>query len=923
MLNTFGKAQIIVFKQITLNQDIVINGTIFNKSYCPKNNLRLNYFYNKKNIVELFLTIVSLFLLSLSSFSQNRVYNTNYITNTTPVIDGVINEEVWNTVEWSSDFVQQQPYEDAEPSQQTAFKVLYDDNNLYFAIKAFDNEPEKIERMLTRRDEFAGDWVGIAIDSYNDDLTGFSFTVNAAGVKSDGIVTNDNNFDETWNPVWYAKVGTDADGWIAEMKIPLTQLRFSKKDEYVWGLELLRQIFRKEELSLWQKIPQNTARWVSLWGELRGIKNIKPIKEIEILPYAMVEYENFEKEEGNPFATGKDYGYNAGLDAKVAITNDFTLNLTVNPDFGQVEADPSEVNLSAFESYFEEKRPFFIEGSNIFNYPLTGGDGPFSSDKLFYSRRIGRRPNYEPETTDGEYINSQPFTRILGAAKLSGKTQKGLSIGILETLTKEEFAEIDSQDQRRKVPIEPMTNYFNTRIQKDFKNGNTTFGGMITATNRFISDSTLEFLPTSAYTGGLDFTNFWDEKSYYFSAKAVISKVNGTKEAITELQESPQRYYQRPDAAHLTFDTTLTSITGSGGTIEGGKIGGGHWSYGGWTTWRSPGLELNDQGYLRGADFANEVIWAGYRLWEPFSIFRSMNFNVAAWLGWDFGGNILYQGLNFNFNTQFKNYWRFGTGISYDGNEYNRSELRGGPALIFPGYVNRWINIGSDNRKKLSASIFASNRSNDNDFAEAVNAGMEIQYRPLDFLQISLSPNFYLENSSVIYIETIDLENGQKRYIASGIKQEFTSLDLRINLSITPDLSIQFWGQPFLFSGDYSDYKKVVDAGNKDIMAQYYSFSTDEINYDGKADIYNVDENVDGQTDYSFENPDFSFFEFRSNLVLRWEYIPGSTAYLVWSQGRTGDHPDGRFSLNKNIERLSMLKASNTFLLKFSYRFSF
>ena len=200
---------------------------------------------------------------------------------------------------------------------------------------------------------------------------------------------------------------------------------------------------------------------------------------------------------------------------------------------------------------------------------------------------------------------------------------------------------------------------------------------------------------------------------------------------------------------------------------------------------------------------------------------------------------------------------------------------------------------------------------------------MEIQYRPLDFLQISLSPNFYLENSSVIYIETVDLENGQKRYIASGIKQEFTSLDLRINLSITPDLSIQFWGQPFLFSGDYSDYKKVVDAGNKDIMAQYYSFSTDEINYDGKADIYNVDENVDGQTDYSFENPDFSFFEFRSNLVLRWEYIPGSTAYLVWSQGRTGDHPDGRFSLNKNIERLSMLKASNTFLLKFSYRFSF
>ncbi len=875
------------------------------------------------NFYKLLILTVCFILLASNSNAQERIYNTRYISNNPPSIDGIIDEKVWELVEWSGEFVQQQPYEDAAPSQQTVFKVLYDDNNLYFAVRAFDNEPEKIEKILTRRDEFTGDWVGVAIDSYNDNLTGFGFTVNAAGVKSDGIITNDNDFDETWNPVWYVKVSTDDKGWVAEIKIPLTQLRFSKKEEYVWGLEIMRQIFRKEEISLWQKVPQNTHRWVSLWGELRGIKNIKPLKEVEILPYAMLKYETSEKEEGNPFATGSQWGYNAGLDAKVAITNDFTLNLTVNPDFGQIEADPSEVNLSAFESYFQEKRPFFIEGSNIFNYPITGGDGPFSSDNLFYSRRIGRSPRHSPEIDDNEYIKSPSFTRILGAAKLSGKTQNGLSIGILESLTKEEIAEIDKEGQRTKVPVEPMTNYFNTRIQKDFKNGNTTFGGMVTSTNRFINDSALEFLPASAYTAGLDFTNFWDEKSYYLSAKAVISTVSGTTEAITELQEAPQRYYQRPDASHLHFDTTLRTLTGSGGTIEGGKIGGGHWSYGGWTTWRSPGLELNDQGYLRGGDFANEVIWVGYRIWEPFSIFRSMNFNAAAWLGTDFGGNILYQGLNLNFNTQFKNYWRFGTGISYDGNEFNRSELRGGPALIYPGYVNQWINIGSDNRKKVSFSIFMSRRRNDNNFANSINLGLEIEYRPLDFLQISLSPNYYLENTSAIYIENIDLDNGQSRYLISGIKQEFTSMDLRINFSITPDLSIQFWGQPFLFSGDYSDFKKVIDAGNNDIMKQYYQFSLNEISYDSDFDIYHVDENENGQTNYSFENPDFSFYEFRSNLVLRWEYIPGSTAYLVWSQGRTGDHPDGRFSLNKNIERLSMLKASNTFLIKFSYRLSF
>lgn len=759
------------------------------------------------------LKITILFVLIIYAsglISQDRIYTTSRITAEPPVIDGIINEKVWEIVDWSGDFTQQEPYEYAVPSQLTAFKVLYDNNNLYVAIRAFDSIPGQIERRLGRRDSFEGDWIGIGIDSYNDNLTGFAFAVNAAGVKGDGIFTNDSDFDDTWDPVWYVKVSIDDKGWVAEMKIPFNQLRFANETKHVWGFEVLRQIFIKEELDLWKMIPVDAGGWVSNWGELRGIDNISPKKEVEIVPYGMVKFETKEKEEENPFSTSNKFGYNAGVDGKIAITNDFTLNFTANPDFGQVEADPSEVNLSAFETFFQEKRPFFVEGSNIYNYPLTIGDGPFSQDNLFYSRRIGIQPHYNTELIDGEYIDAPEFTRILGAVKLSGKTKNGWSIGVLESITNKEKATIDYKGNRKEVVIEPTTNFFNTRIQKDINNGNTRIGGMITATNRFINDTSVDYLPNSAYTSGIDFTNYWDEKSYYVSAKATFSKVSGSTKAITELQESPQHYFQRSDASHLKVDTTLTSLMGNGGSVEGGKVSGGHWTGGGWTTWRSPGFELNDMGYLRISDFVNQTIWGGYRIWEPFSIFRSLNINAATWSGWDFSGKYLYNGANLNFNSQFKNYWNFGTGINREGFDINRHELRGGPALRAPGSWNNWFNISSDERKKVEVSVWVSNGWGDNKYMRRISYGFEVTYRPFYFLELSAEPSYYWSYNEIIYIETIDLK-GSDKYIVSSIDQEYVSMDLRLNIGITPDLTIQYWGQPFLFSGNYSDFKKVVD----------------------------------------------------------------------------------------------------------------
>jgi hypothetical protein len=872
------------------------------------------------NIKYISLLFSLLTFLPIISFGQTRIYNTVRLNGNAPIIDGLVNEEIWNTAEWSGDFTQKEPYENVAPTQQTAFKILYDNNNLYVAIRAFDTEPEKIEKRLERRGDIKGDWVAIAISSYHDKLTAFSFGVNAAGVKGDGKVTNDNDWDNSWRPVYWVNVSIDEQGWIAEMKIPFNQLRFSNDEKKVWGLEVMRSLFRNEEFSLWQMVPAEASGWVSLWGELHGIENIKPKKEIALTPYVMSSFERSVKEEGNPYKTGSKLTYNAGVDGKVAITNDLTLNFTINPDFGQVEADPSEVNLSAFESYFSEQRPFFTEGANIFNYPIIAGLG-WSRENLFYSRRIGRRPNYDPDINDDEYINQPEFTRILGAFKVSGKTKNGWSIGIMESLTNNEYAEINNSGNTHKEIVEPMTNYFNTRIQKDINKGKTIIGGMITASNRFINDTTLEFLPESSYTGGLDFKQFWKDKAYNLQANIVGSSINGSKESMIYRQESPQRYYQRPDATHLHVDSTITQLNGFGGSAQFAKIGQGHWRYGLRVNFTTPGISLNDQGYMRRGDVVNQNAWVRYLIWEPFSIFRNMNISANQWYAWDFKGDLIYSGISANWNAQFKNFWSLGVNINKEGFDIDRHQLRGGPSLRSPGMFRTHFSISSDERKKLEGEIFVMRGWGTNNWRQAFDFGMELKYRPFSNLQISIDPVYVHDQESMIYIETIELNNNDE-YLVSGLNSKMLKLNFRVNYSITPDLSFQYWGQPFFFSGDYHTFKKVVNPGSTNFYGQFYEYGENEISFDENNDEYSVDDNGDGNTDFKFENPDFSIYEFRSNFVVRWEYIPGSTAYFVWSQGRNGDIGNGNFFLSDHVDNLLKAKPSNVFLLKLSYRLS-
>ncbi|MEM6806346.1 MAG: DUF5916 domain-containing protein, partial [Bacteroidota bacterium] len=410
------------------------------------------------------LGVVCLFLNK--NFAQDtipkRIYNTTYLGNTkAPKIDGLFDDEAWDLVEWSGDYVEWSPDENTEPSYQTKLKILYDDKNLFVAFRCYDGEPDQIVSRLSRRDGFDGDWVEINIGSLADLRTAYSFTISVSGVQGEEYITNDGqNWDNTWNPIWYPKTNVDEEGWTAEIRIPLSQIRFGKAEEQVWGIQSTRRFFRKEERSVWQRTPLNAPGWVSSFGELHGLKNLKSQRQLEIQPYSVVSQNELGKQSANPLIKESETKLNAWLDGKLGITNDLTLDFTINPDFGQVEADPSAIALDGFQIFFQERRPFFIENKNIFDYAFSSsinGGRTFGFDNLFYSRRIGRAPQGFLNLEYGEFSNQPNISTILGAAKFSGKTRDGWSIGVLEVATTKEVATITDGTSEREQAVEPFT----------------------------------------------------------------------------------------------------------------------------------------------------------------------------------------------------------------------------------------------------------------------------------------------------------------------------------------------------------------------------------------------------------------------------------------------------------------------------------
>jgi hypothetical protein len=873
----------------------------------------------------LFAIIVAVVYPAMLSGAGKRTYHTRRVEGSLPVIDGRLDDEAWRSVPWSGQFLQKSPYEGAPPSQKTAFKILYDHRNLYVALRAYDTEPGKITRHMTRRDEHDGDWVEIILDSYFDHRTGFLFNVSAAGVKTDAVVSEDGeNFDNSWDPIWYAGTAIDEKGWTAEMLIPLAQLRFGKKKEHTWGLHVARYLYRKQEFYEWHLIPQNAKGWVSLFGRLKGLKGIHSKRPIELMPYAVADLQHFEKEENNPFADGKSTALDIGLDGKVGISNDLTLDFTMNPDFGQVEADPSEVNLTAFETFFQEKRPFFIEGRNILDYLVTGGSGPYAFDNLFYSRRIGRRPHHTPDIPAGEHLDMPGATAILAAFKLTGKTRKGLSIGILESLTGEETARIDSQGGQREETVEPLTNYLVLRLHKDFSKGNTGIGGIFTAVNRDLnSPAQLNYLHRAAYTAGFDFFHYWKNKEWMVSLKSVYSHVQGSPEALLETQLSSRRYFQRPDAGYVTLKPHRTTLSGYGGDFLVGKVGGALNVIAG-AVWRSPGLELNDIGFLRSADKFMPWAVANYRITKPFSIFRRFYAGIDMYNQWNFGGETDLSGATISTDMEFKNYWSFSGIYEFLREALSHDALRGGPSLLVPPGWNYNATLRSDSRRKIYFWLGGGQFKHRHQHAYYSRLWSGVTIKPSNALSVSIAPTFTINKQNLQYVDTITLDasDSGNRYVFARIDQKILDITLRLNYSITPDLSVQFYGQPFISTGKYSQFKHITQPRAEVYEDRFHVYNGDEIVYAPEEQNYYINEA--GGASYQFENPDFKSLQFRSNLVVRWEYTPGSTLFLVWSQGRTDTltHDIG-FSPRRALRDLFRVHPHDVFLLKFTYRFKF
>lgn len=830
-----------------------------------------------------------------------------------PAIDGILDDPAWYYAPMVTDFTQLEPNEGEPASEETEVRILYGSDALYVAFRAYDRQPDSIAAQLTRRDSDSySDGVHVLVDSYNDQRTAFHFGVNPVGVKQDIYRFDDTEEDDSWDAVWEVATRMDDQGWTAEFRIPYSQLRFGNQDDQTWGINFAREIARRNETSIWAPIRQSDAAVVSKSGKLRGLRGLGTPTRMELRPFTLARLVRAPGEEDNPFYSRNDFFSSGGVDVKYGITNDLTLDLTVNPDFGQVEADPAQVNLSAYETFYPERRPFFIEGASIFNFNIGVGDGEMGSESLFYSRRIGRPPQGEADVAGG-FAEVPDVSTILGAWKLSGKTQRGWSIGLLHAVTAEETAQVvTGAGADLEAPVEPLSNYGVARIQKDFRDGRSAMGFIGTAANRNPEVADALQIRTGGYTGGFDFRHrFGADDRFLLNGYFLGSHVRGSEEAIRLTQESPARYFQRPDADHVEVDPALTSMNGWAGKLEMFKVGGGYWRWGTTVTAKSPGFEPNDLGYQRESDLILHAGYVGYNHYNPTEHLRSWNLNTNGWHVWTFGRERVATGANINGSLTLKNYWGGFAGINRDFESFSNSTLRGGPLIRREARTNGWFGFFTDGRKPVRVQMGNNWSVASESDSWSWNSSLDLRWRTSGRMNLSLGPFFnrnLMEHQWVGHMET-----PEDHYLFGRLDQKTLGLTGRFDFTFMPDLTLQLYAQPFVSAGTYDAFKEVVDPRGRTVDHRFSPVAAIP-----EGDGYAVD--LDGdKTMETFSNPNFNFKQFRSTMVLRWEYKPGSLLYLVWSQGRNHFSQDGRFRFGNDLDALFRQDAENVFMLKVSY----
>jgi hypothetical protein len=619
-------------------------------------------------------------------------------------VDGRLTEAVWQGA-GINDFIQRNPLDGKPASERTEVWVAYDEKALYVAARLYDSEPGKIVSLLGRRDDVLdSDWFSFAVDPYFDKRSGYQFSINPAGSIIDKTLYNDEWNDSTWDGVWESAAQVDDLGWTVEMRIPYDQLRFSARDEYLWGVNFMRTIQRKNEQDYFSWVPKEENGFVSRFARLTGIRGIRPGRHFEAMPYTVGKLAFSPREEGNPFRTGSDLSATFGIDLKYGLKSNLTIDLSFNPDFGQVEVDPAEVNLSVFETYYSEKRPFFIEGSNIFAFGYGGANSNYGfnwgNPEFFYSRRVGQPPQGNVDSEG--YISYPEMTKILGAAKLSGKIAGNWNIGFLNAVTAREYAIVDKAGSRSSQEMEPFSGYSVLRAQKEFNQGRQGLGFIATGVFRDIDDPQLQnVLGKQALALGADgWLQLGKTKGWALTSWLGASRVAGNSDYILGLQQSPLHYFQRPDADHLALDPGATSLSGWAGRLALNKQKGNvifNAAFGA----VSPGFEANDLGFQWRGDYINSHLATGYNWLHPGKTFRSAQLLGAMARGWDFGGNAIMKSYYLFSSGEFLNYWGGDISLGYVDASYDKEASRGGPLLrLPPGY---WIEIEaySDSRKPL------------------------------------------------------------------------------------------------------------------------------------------------------------------------------------------------------------------------------
>ncbi|CAN5413732.1 hypothetical protein BH09GEM1_BH09GEM1_35530 [soil metagenome] len=820
---------------------------------------------------------------------------------TPPVLDGRADDPAWANAQVIDQFLEFQPNEGKDSRFHTEVRVVYDDKFLYVLARMYDPAPDSIISALSRRDvRTNSEQFTVLIDSYHDGKTGYEFSTNPAGVKRDYYVTGDGNEDGSWDAVWDVATKIDSVGWVAEFRIPFSQIRYSPGDEHTFGFMAFREIARTGQRNSWPLVKHAVQGLVSQAGTLSGIGALPSPRRLEVLPYAVAK--NATRDYGSGRALGRyDHPNNltAGADIKYGISSNLTLDATINPDFGQVEADPAQLNLTAFETFFDERRPFFLEGSGIFNFNTSCGDIDSQCTGLFYSRRIGRNPQLSGNYGDP---TSPTATPIAAAGKLTGRLANGISVGLLDAVT-ERLDGIGLVGGQQSA-IEPRTNYSVLRLQRDNTDGQGDAGLMLTAVNRALDPSSSPYLRTSAYVGGVDLRRrFWN-KNYEVKAFAAASDVSGSAASIDALQTNSVHAFQRRDD-NIAYDPTRTSLRGDAERVSFSKFGGDITRF--QTVYQrfGPGFESNDLGYQQRADEQVFRNWFALQFNTPTAIYQRANFNFNGYGDWTTEGLMLGNGWNHNNHIQWKNFWWTHVGFNLNGYtpSYDDRAARGGPAIRRSPSQSMWAGIQSDSRNKLTASVWFNGAKGDEGRSFSGNVSPELDVRLSSRFSTSLGISYGRNGDAWQYYGTYGSVNSDTtHYTFARLDQTTMSVNTRLNFTATPNLSFQAYVAPFATNGTYADWKEIANA-RADRFADRFK------RYKGAGEVF------DG----------FNYRQFNSNAVMRYEYRPGSTLFVVWQQGRNNNVSPGDLDYNPNYsfrrDYGSPLRdhPNNTFLVKWSY----